>query len=351
MNDQALKDKVVSGLRWTVLTRGTTQLFTWVATLIVARLLNPSDYGLVAMATIVSSYLMLLGEMGFSVALIQRRELDETTRRSVFGFLLLGGGILFVALSGFAPLISRYFSEPRLTPLILVVGVQFLLIPFSVIPQANLSIAMRFRALGTAGLASATMGAVTTLWLAYCHFGAYALVVGTVVTAFSRAVILNILAPFLRRPLLRARLVSKLANFSGYVLLERTVWYWYAQADTVIAGSMLGAAGLGAYAIGASALQVVGAPYHRNNAGNAAVYRFFLGSPAKAQVIAKDWRVRYVAFCPDSFGELGAVDPLSLIAQLRAGHIPSWMRPMEGPDDGLTLFAIEPRLFERPATL
>ena len=250
MNDQALKDKVVSGLRWTVLTRGTTQLFTWVATLIVARLLNPSDYGLVAMATIVSSYLMLLGEMGFSVALIQRRELDETTRRSVFGFLLLGGGILFVALSGFAPLISRYFSEPRLTPLILVVGVQFLLIPFSVIPQANLSIAMRFRALGTAGLASATMGAVTTLWLAYCHFGAYALVVGTVVTAFSRAVILNILAPFLRRPLLRARLVSKLANFSGYVLLERTVWYWYAQADTVIAGSMLGAAGLGAYVIG-----------------------------------------------------------------------------------------------------
>jgi hypothetical protein len=116
-------------------------------------------------------------------------------------------------------------------------------------------------------------------------------------------------------------------------------------------GRLLAPLDLGAYAIGASALQVVGAPYHRNNAGNAAVYRFFLGSPAKAQVIAKDWRVRYVAFCPDSFGELGAVDPLSLIGQLRAGHIPSWMRPMEGPDDGLTLFAIEPRLFERPATL
>lgn len=116
-------------------------------------------------------------------------------------------------------------------------------------------------------------------------------------------------------------------------------------------GRLIAPLDLGAYAIGASALHVVGAPYHRGDDGNAAVYRFFLGSPAEARTIAAHWRLRYVALCPASFGELGAADRNSLVARVRAGHPPAWMRPIEGPDDGLTLFAIEPRLFGRPATL
>ncbi|KQS03066.1 hypothetical protein ASG11_01300 [Sphingomonas sp. Leaf357] len=116
-------------------------------------------------------------------------------------------------------------------------------------------------------------------------------------------------------------------------------------------GRLLAPLDLGAYAIGATRLSVVGAPYHRGNAGNGAVYRFFLGPPAAAREIAKGWHVRYVALCPDSFGELGAADPRSLMARLRSGHAPAWMRPIEGPDDGLTLFEVQPRLFERPPTL
>ncbi|WP_332788994.1 hypothetical protein [Sphingomonas sp. GB1N7] len=116
-------------------------------------------------------------------------------------------------------------------------------------------------------------------------------------------------------------------------------------------GRLLAPLDLGAYAIGATKLSVVGAPYHRNNAGNGAVYRFFLGTPAAAQEIAKGWHIRYVALCPDSFGELGAADPRSLMARVRAGHAPAWMRPIEGPDDGLTLFEVQPRLFGRPPTL
>lgn len=116
-------------------------------------------------------------------------------------------------------------------------------------------------------------------------------------------------------------------------------------------GRLIAPLDLGAYTIGATGLPVVGAPYHRGDQGNAAVYRFYLGSTAEAEAIARHWHLRYAALCPDSFGELGPADRGSLIARLRAGHAPAWMRPVEGPDDGLILFAIEPRLFGRPATL
>lgn len=115
-------------------------------------------------------------------------------------------------------------------------------------------------------------------------------------------------------------------------------------------GRLLAPLDLGAYAIPASGLSVVGAPYHRNNAGNAAVYRFFLGSPDAARRIAADWRVTYVAVCGDSFGELGKPARAGMLARLRAGRVPPWLRSIAGPDDGLTLFAIEPRLLSAPAS-
>ncbi len=250
----------MSGLRWTTLTRGTTQLLTWAATLIVMRLLTPTDYGLMAMATIVSTYLTIIGEMGLSVALIQRQDTDLTTKRNVFGFLLVGGLVLFLTTTLLAPFVTRYFSEPRLTPLIFVVAVQFLLIPFTVIPQASLSIAMRFGALGTAGLISATVGALATLSLAYFDFGAYALVIGAVMITFSKAVMLNLFAPFFHRPLLSFHAIRSFAAFSRFVLMERTIWYWYAQIDTIIVGTFFSATRLGIYAV---AKQLAIMPFER----------------------------------------------------------------------------------------
>ncbi|MEG3087867.1 hypothetical protein [Sphingomonas sp. PB4P5] len=114
-------------------------------------------------------------------------------------------------------------------------------------------------------------------------------------------------------------------------------------------GRLIAPLDLGAYAVGASKLSVVGAPYHRNNDGNAAVYRFFLGSPEGARRIAAHWQLRYVALCGGSFGEIGKPSPKTLLGQLRAGRAPGWMRRIEASRDDLTLFSIEPRLLVAPA--
>ncbi|WP_052216158.1 hypothetical protein [Sphingomonas sp. ERG5] len=113
-------------------------------------------------------------------------------------------------------------------------------------------------------------------------------------------------------------------------------------------GRLIAPLDLGAYALASTRLAVVGAPYHRNNAGNLAVYRFFLGTPDQARSIAQAWRLDYVALCLDSFDELGEAvtgDRHRLLGQLRQGRIPPWMRPIGRNSTGLTLFTLEPRLF------
>lgn len=115
-------------------------------------------------------------------------------------------------------------------------------------------------------------------------------------------------------------------------------------------GRLLAPLDLGAYAIGMTRLNVVGAPYHRNNTGNLAVYRFFLGRPDEAAEIARKWSVSYVALCSDSFSELGsdAEGKDQFLTQLRTGHTPPWLQPLPGIKPGLTLYRIAPGLFPQP---
>ncbi len=74
---------------------------------------------------------------------------------------------------------------------------------------------------------------------------------------------------------------------------------------TLKPGRVMAAIDLGAYAIASTRHTLIAAPYHRNNAGNAAMYRFFLSDPAEALRIARRWRVDYVVVCPGDFAEVG----------------------------------------------
>ncbi|MEG3176647.1 hypothetical protein U1872_10435 [Sphingomonas sp. RB3P16] len=107
-------------------------------------------------------------------------------------------------------------------------------------------------------------------------------------------------------------------------------------------GRLLAPLDLGGFAIGATTLQVVGAPYHRNTAGNLAVYHFFLGNPVQAARVAQIWQVRYVALCADGFGDAGSG---SMAQALRRGAPPPWLRPIATQNQQLALYRVEPGLF------
>lgn len=256
MKSKELLGSVTAGLRWATLSRLMTQVITWGTTLIVVRLLSPSDYGLAAMATVLSGYLAMWNELGFSITLVQKKTTDLPTLRAVLGLLLAIGACLCALMFLSAPLIAAAFADTRITPLARLAGLNFLIMPFTIIPYAQLLLDMNYKAISFVGVISATVGAVVTLSMAWFDFGAAALVVGTLCGALARGAMLNYFRSFLRRPEWNLPLLKGFASFSGNVMLGRTVWYWYAEADNLIVGRMLGAAALGVYSLGRQLAQM-----------------------------------------------------------------------------------------------
>ena len=140
-----LKNKVIKSLLWSGSLRYLGQLITWGVTLVVIRLLAPSDYGLMAMAGVIINFLTLISEFGLGVAIVQHKCLEKKDISIVFGFLILAHSTLALILFLMAPVAAAFYSEPKLTIIIQILSLNFILMCLYLIPQAILARNMDFR--------------------------------------------------------------------------------------------------------------------------------------------------------------------------------------------------------------
>jgi O-antigen/teichoic acid export membrane protein len=256
----SLRRQVVSALKWAAATRLLTQLFNWAVTLMVIRILSPADYGLLAMAAVFTWVLMLFVEGGVGLAVVQAQTIDENQLRQMFGLVIIVNLTLFIVLFGCAPLISQFFEEPRLIPIVRVLAWQFILMIFSAIPTALLARNLNFRMESMISLVGSVVGSVTTLTLALAEFGVWSLVWGQLSAIFVGTLCLNIVSPFVRRPLMSFTGARKLMMFSGHVTFSRLLSFSYMQTDIMIGGKFLGRDSLGVYSV---ALHLASLPVQR----------------------------------------------------------------------------------------
>lgn len=116
-------------------------------------------------------------------------------------------------------------------------------------------------------------------------------------------------------------------------------------------GTVVAPIDLGAYAIAATRHRLIAAPYHRNNAGNAAMLRFFLSDSDAAHRIAALLGIDYVVICPGGLATLGPTihnDPRRLIGQLAAGNPPAWLHPVRIGATRGEIFAVRHGLSNAP---
>lgn len=246
----SLKNKVMSGLRWTAGAKFLSQLITWCITIVIIRLLSPADYGLMELSVVFVSFLVMLNELGLGAAIVQRKTLDNSALRSVFGLVLLISVFFCLVLVLVAPVIASFYNEPRLILLVRALAMQFLLMGFVVLPQSLLLREMAFRKIATVDFVSAITGSLITLSLALLGFGVWALVWGALSIRIVSTIGLNIAQPFPYFPQFNMRGVWPYFTFGGYVTLSRIFWYFYSRADVLIIGKILGKDFLGFYAVG-----------------------------------------------------------------------------------------------------
>jgi len=143
---QEFGSRVRSAVVWRSGTQILSQLISWGATLAVIRILEPSDFGLYAMAAVVLAFLSFLNGYGFASSIIQAEKVEPIRIRQAFGMLLLlNFGLALTQLFIMAPLASYYFQEPELASLLRWLSLIYLATPFIVLPEALMTRNLEFK--------------------------------------------------------------------------------------------------------------------------------------------------------------------------------------------------------------
>lgn len=174
------------------LIRGGSQAAQFVLTLgfnlIQARLLSPEEYGLVAMVMTAIELLQAFRDMGLSTATIQREDITHAQVSNLFWLNAAGSGLISLLLAACAPLIARFYHEPRLVNITLAISVYFLLNGLAGQHVALLNRQMRFLATSVIEVSSMAAGFIIGIVMAMTGFSYWALVAATISTAFIRLV-------------------------------------------------------------------------------------------------------------------------------------------------------------------
>lgn len=244
-----IRHKVISGLKWSTILKATSQLVSWITTLVVVRYLTPYDYGLNAMLEVPIEVGMLLGGWGMYSALIQQKQTPEKELGAIFGFLLLINSLIFIALVAGSGLIAAYFREPRLVELIWAIAVIFLLLPFRTIPNALLDQRLDFKLRSQVDLGASLCGSVIALVLALLGAGVWALVAAVIANYVVRAVVLLFIQPWLIRPHLDFAVAKPLLISGSLILMTNVIFVATGKSLDLIAAPTLGAHAIGLFAV------------------------------------------------------------------------------------------------------
>jgi PST family polysaccharide transporter len=223
-----------------------TQIAAWAATLIVARILSPDDYGLVGMAAVYYGFLTLVSEAGLGMTVIALRELRGTQLAEVHTFAALmgmGGFVLSVLVSG---LLAGFFGAPALKWVVVVMSVNFILVSLRTVPQAVLQRELQFHRYAALDGANALVTAAASVALAFAGARYWSLVISTVAGGLITTTLALLWKPLgFRWPHFRE--LRGTLKTSREILVASVAWYVSQSADFLVAGKMLGKAALGNY--------------------------------------------------------------------------------------------------------
>jgi len=245
----SLRRAAGSGVAWSAILTVVRQVTQVVVAVILARLLTPKEYGLAAMAFILTGFVLTLSDVSLGKALVQRAEIDELDRSTVFwasvglGFILTAGGI-----AG-SPLIAGLFDQPKLQPLVAVLSIGFLLISLQMTQAALFQREMRFRASALRLIGGTVVAAVVAIVAAASGAGSWALIAQELAFAATSTLLLWTLSSWRPKFMFSWARLRALGGFGIRLVGARLLGNLNDNADSMLIGRFLGSAALGVYSV------------------------------------------------------------------------------------------------------
>jgi lipopolysaccharide exporter len=247
----ALARAGAKGALWQGLAHAVGKSIVLVTTIVLARLLSPQEYGLVAAALVLMAYAEAVADAGVAQALIYFERSREAARAALL-VSVVTGTILATAAFLSAPLIADFFGHPDVAPLARVLAASLLATSLGAVPEALLRRGLLFQRLTVAAVMRAVVSGLLTMGLAFAGYGAWSLAIGTVAGTVAYAMSCWLLLPDTvplklwkaQRTHVRAT-VAYGAPVAGSALLAKLIF----DIDYLVVGRLEGAEALGFYTL------------------------------------------------------------------------------------------------------
>jgi O-antigen/teichoic acid export membrane protein len=218
---------------------------------VLARLLSPEDYGLMAMVAVVLGFAKIFTDMGINSAYVQRQNVTREQRSSLFWLNLAISGALTLLLFFCSPMIAEFFGDDRLTPLLMLAASIFVIIALGQQVRMTAEKALDFRNVALTEIAAAIAGFAVAVSAAFAGLGVYALIWGAIVNAASVTALAWLFLARGWRPMLRFQWadVRSFLAFGGALVANNIVNEINRSIDLLLGGRMLAANALGFYSL------------------------------------------------------------------------------------------------------
>ena len=244
-----LKNKVIKGFAWNMLQGMGTQVISFLVFLILARLLDPENFGLVAMATVAIAFFRIFKEFGFSAAIVQRENLESGHIDTAFWTDILVNVMMMAITFLSAKWVANLYNEPRLEIIIQALSLVFLTAAFSQVQTAILRRNLNFKVLAIRTLIAEVIGGVTGITCALSGLGVWSLVARQLTTAVIGTLILWIFSSWRPGLIVSKRYFIDLFGFSVNMFTANIVNFFGSKSDAFLIGYFLGPMSLGYYTI------------------------------------------------------------------------------------------------------
>jgi teichuronic acid exporter len=242
-----LKNKAISGFGWRAVERYSVQAARFLISVILARILSPHEFGLIALVTVFVSFGQVLIDGGFSDSLVQAEFVDDAVCSSVF-FCNIAVGLLCAALlTVSAPFVAQFYHEPQLRRIIPTLSLNFIISSFGLVYTAMLVKKLRFKSLAMVSVISTVVSGAVGVLLAVNHFGVWSLVGQALSAQLTQLVTLWSLAVWHPRPRFEWAAVKLVAPFGSRMLLATLTESAYENLNVITIGKLFSPTTLGFY--------------------------------------------------------------------------------------------------------
>lgn len=239
--------KVAKGFFWSGVERFSIQGISFLLSIIIARIVSPSSYGLIVMIQVFLSFSQLIIDSGFANALIQKKDRNETDYCTVFLFNMVMAILLYILFFFASPLIANFYEEPQLKSVTRIISLNLIFSSLSIVQKTKLIINLDFKTQTKAGLIAVVISGSIGVISAYNGLEVWALVIQALLNQFIMSVVLMLFSRWRPRAFFSMDSFKRLFGFGSKLMISNILTSIFINLSNLVIGKIYSSASLAFY--------------------------------------------------------------------------------------------------------